>query len=78
MAIRLYEYLEALIKKREEVEPMKWVMRGGKKVRIPPKTKTVEYTVRDSKCKTRDCFVPFSGNGKNICRNYELGKCPEN
>ena len=29
----------------------------------------------DSKCFKRSCFVPFSGNGKNICRLYELGQC---
>jgi len=22
------------------------------------------------------CFVPFSGNGINICRRWELGSCP--
>ena len=37
-----------------------------------------EYIVRDYKCKklVNICFIPFSGNGINICRNYELGKCP--
>ena len=23
----------------------------------------------------RKCLVPFSGNGRYICRLYELGKC---
>lgn len=39
-----------------------------------------EYSVRDSFCsKLIDiCFIPFSGNGINICRNWELGNCPTN
>lgn len=40
--------------------------------------KIKEYIVRDTNCKKKDCFVPFSGNGLAICRLYELGKCPEN
>jgi len=38
-----------------------------------------EYLTRDSNCKKliNICFVPFSGNGINICRLYELGRCPE-
>jgi hypothetical protein len=36
-----------------------------------------KYLVRDTKCKKRECFVPFSGNGMYICRLYELGQCPE-
>jgi len=37
-----------------------------------------EYSVRDSFCsKLVDiCFIPFSGNGINICRKWELGNCP--
>ncbi len=37
-----------------------------------------EYSVRDSSCKklVKCCFLPFSGNGQNICRRYELGQCP--
>lgn len=37
-----------------------------------------EYSVRDSGCKKliNICFIPFSGNGQNICRRYELGQCP--
>jgi hypothetical protein len=42
------------------------------------KYKGKEYFVRDYKCLKMKCFVPFSGNGQNICRLYELGKCPEN
>ncbi len=37
-----------------------------------------EYEVAEYACKKRKCFVPFSGNGQNICRLYELGRCPEN
>lgn len=35
-----------------------------------------EYSVMDSRCKRAKCFIPFSGNGQDICRGYELGKCP--
>lgn len=37
-----------------------------------------EYLVKDSGCKKliNVCFVPFSGNGINICRKWELGQCP--
>jgi hypothetical protein len=35
-----------------------------------------EYSVRDRKCKKAKCFVSFSGNGQNICRLWELGRCP--
>jgi len=37
-----------------------------------------EYQVRDSGCKKliNICFIPFSGNGINICRKWELGNCP--
>ena len=34
-----------------------------------------DYIVVDKDCPKRPCFVPFSGNGKNICRLYELGQC---
>ena len=39
-----------------------------------------EYFVKDYKCKKllKICFIPYSGNGLNICRRYELGQCPEN
>jgi len=38
-----------------------------------------EYSVRDSECKKliTECFVPFSGNGQNICRLWEMGQCPK-
>ena len=38
-----------------------------------------EYLVKDSTCKKQvnKCFVPFSGNGINVCRLYELGQCPK-
>lgn len=39
------------------------------------KYKGVEYVTRDSSCKKRACFVPFSGNGIPTCRLYELGHC---
>ena len=37
-----------------------------------------EYIVRDIFCKklVNICFIPFSGNGINICRKWELGQCP--
>jgi len=41
------------------------------------KYKGKEYQVRDFNCKKCKTFIPFSGNGRNICRLYELGKCPE-
>jgi hypothetical protein len=42
------------------------------------KYKGKEYSVRDYGCKKliNTCFVPFSGNGQNICRLYEQGNCP--
>ena len=42
------------------------------------KYKGKEYSVRDCSCKklTNICFIPFSGNGINICRKWELGQCP--
>lgn len=42
------------------------------------KYKGKDYQVLDSKkCKGKDCFVPFYGNGIYICRLYELGQCPK-
>ena len=37
-----------------------------------------EYSVRDSFCKklVNICFIPFSGNGVDIFRRWELGQCP--
>ena len=37
-----------------------------------------DYLVKDNFCsKLIDiCFIPFSGNGINICRRWELGQCP--
>ena len=35
-----------------------------------------DYQTRDRGCWRRECFVPFTGNGHKICRNYELGLCP--
>jgi hypothetical protein len=42
------------------------------------KYKGKEYCVRDSYCKKliNICFIPYSGNGTNICRKWELGQCP--
>jgi len=35
------------------------------------------YDVRDRiACRKCKSFVPFSGNGRKICRLYELGQCP--
>ena len=42
------------------------------------KFKILDYAAKDSKCSKKDCFVPFQGNGRPICRLYELGKCKEN
>jgi len=36
-----------------------------------------KYHVRESQCYDRKCFVPFEGNGKKICRLYEMGRCPK-
>ena len=42
------------------------------------KNKITGYDVMDSTyCKTCSSFSPFSGNNTKICRNYELGRCPE-
>ena len=42
-----------------------------------PDGKIKLYSVLEMKCKKRECFVPFSGNGQCICRLYELGRCPD-
>ena len=36
-----------------------------------------KYQVRETACYDRECFLPFSGNGRKICRLYEMGSCPE-
>lgn len=36
-----------------------------------------KYQVREEACLTRDCFIPFEGNGIKICRLYEMGQCPD-
>ncbi len=36
-----------------------------------------KYQVREVECYTRECFLPFTGNGLKICRLYEMGRCPE-
>lgn len=41
------------------------------------KGKIEYYEALDTKCGKKDCFIPFSGNGRKICRLYELGKCKE-
>jgi hypothetical protein len=33
-----------------------------------------KYATRFTDCWKRECFVPFSGNGRKICRLYELGQ----
>ncbi|MDR2893038.1 MAG: hypothetical protein LBV80_08145 [Deltaproteobacteria bacterium] len=40
------------------------------------KKEAQKYTTLDSSCVNLECFTPFSGNGRKICRLYELGKCP--
>lgn len=37
-----------------------------------------EYQVKSDSCysKNMKCFTPFSGNGRKICRLFELGMCP--
>ena len=38
-----------------------------------------DYSVRDNRLCFKlvgICFVPFSGNGRNICRLWERGLCP--
>ena len=38
-----------------------------------------DYLVRDNRLCSKlidICFVPFSGNGQNICRLFERGLCP--
>lgn len=37
-----------------------------------------KYDTCDSfdKCRRLECFVPFEGNGRRICRLYELGRRP--
>ena len=38
-----------------------------------------DYSVRDNRLCSKlidICFVPFSGNGINICRLFERGLCP--
>lgn len=47
------------------------------RIKIKRDGKYKEYSVRDYDCKKKECFIPFSGNGRNICRGYELGLCPK-
>jgi hypothetical protein len=37
--------------------------------------KQIKYECKYGKTSTRKCLVPFSGNGRNICRLYETGQC---
>ena len=39
------------------------------------KLRNVEYSSLDSKCNRRWCFQPYNGNGRAICRRYEIGNC---
>ena len=41
------------------------------------KLKGVYCSTKFTNCSKRECFVPFSGNGQNICRLWELGLCKE-
>lgn len=39
------------------------------------KYKNKSYFTLFTNCGKRECFVPYSGNGHNVCRMWELGKC---
>lgn len=34
-----------------------------------------KYECKYGETNKRKCLVPFSGNGRRICRLYELGQC---
>lgn len=34
------------------------------------------YQAQNTNCAKLKCFVPFTGNGIEICRLYEMGQCP--
>jgi len=36
-----------------------------------------KYETRNADCWKKDCFLPYTGNGRKICRLYELGQCPK-
>ncbi len=38
---------------------------------------TIKYESLDSKCNKRWCFIPSNGNGRAICRRYEIGNCTD-
>ncbi len=48
-----------------------------RKQMVNGKMRNVDYIAYMSKCSKLECFIPFNGNGKAICRLYELGKCTE-
>ena len=39
------------------------------------KKEAQRYDTAFCDCYKRKCFVPFAGNGRKICRLYEVGKC---
>ncbi|MGX8677693.1 MAG: hypothetical protein ACQGQO_01130 [Sphaerochaetaceae bacterium] len=48
------------------------------KYMVNGKLRTLDFQVKDNlKCKKCKSFVPFTGNGRPICRLYELGRCPQ-
>ena len=49
----------------------------NRKEYINGKLTSVKYISFDRKCNRRKCFIPFNGNGKHICRAFELGNCLE-
>jgi len=52
-------------------------MTTNRKEWILGKFKIVKYTAFDTKCNKRWCFIPSNGNGRAICRAFELGNCNE-
>jgi hypothetical protein len=42
---------------------------------LSQKKDSKKYVGRFSDCYKRKCLVPYSGNGRMICRLYELGQC---
>ncbi len=65
--------VEFVRKRYPEIDEMEKIL---KEIDIM-KYKGRDYAVRDSNCKKCKSFLPYSGNGRNICRLYELGKCPK-
>lgn len=48
------------------------------KYMVNGKLKTLDFQVKNNwECKKCKSFVSFTGNGRLICRLYELGRCPK-